>query len=251
MEELGILELYIPELVKAKKYFQPEYHADNVFVHSLKTMDMAEDKIKIAALLHDIGKIETQSEDEKGIHFYGHDIKGAEMAKEILTRLKFPKKEIIRVGNLIRWHMFYYPSGDWRRGNEIANIEDVEDGGKITHGWSDAAIRRFIKNIGGEDVLDDLFRLRIADAGANPKSSFSTDELDVFENRVARVREMDMALKVTDLVVSGKELIKLGYQPGPQFTKILEYLLDVVIQDPSKNQKQLLIDLVKSKYPLK
>src|SRR5690606_5836803 len=119
MKDAGILELFIPELLEGIDVTQPQFHVDDVFEHSLKTCDNAEDSIKLAALLHDIGKPRTRSEDEKGVHFYGHDMKGAEMVREIMRRLKFPNAEIERTANLVRWHMFYYPSADWRKENSI------------------------------------------------------------------------------------------------------------------------------------
>ena len=121
LKDSGILEIFIPELLEAVGIVQPEFHSDDVFDHSIKTVDEAEDSIKLAALFHDIGKSRTRSEDERGIHFYGHDVKGAEMTKEIMTRLKFPNAEIERIIRLIRWHMFYYPSADWRQ-----QISDVK-----------------------------------------------------------------------------------------------------------------------------
>lgn len=244
LDKSGILELFIPELVEAKKFDQPEFHEDNVFEHSLKSMDKAEDEIKIAALFHDIGKIATQTKDEKGTHYYGHDMKGAEMTEKILDRLRFPKKEIKDISNLIRWHMFYYPSGDWRKTNEInKDALQIKENEKLQHGWTDSAIRRFLKNIGGQEEVDKLLKLRIADATSNPKSTFSPDEVDSFSERIAAVVSEDMALKISDLDINGKDLQEIGINPGPQYKEILEYLLEMVLEDPLLNKKEKLIEL--------
>lgn len=256
MKDCGILQLVIPELLEGIDVTQPQYHVDDVFEHSLKTVDMAEDEVKVAALLHDIGKPRTMTEDEAGVHFYGHDQLGAEMAKAILTRLKFPNAEIDRISTLIRWHMFYYPSADWRKQNEgkleysRADKEEIKKTieesrtRKASAGWTDAAIRRLIASVGGEEAIDQLMKLRIADAGANPKSEFNPQELDVLSERIAAVRAKDMALKISDLDITGHDLMEIFHlEPGPKLGEILSYLLDQVIEDPLLNQKEELVKL--------
>lgn len=244
MKEAGILQLFIPELLEGIEVNQPQFHVDDVFEHSLKTVDYAEDSIKLAALFHDIGKPRTRSEDERGIHFYGHDIKGAEMVREIMKRLKFPNTEIDRTANLVRWHMFYYPSADWRKEKTIP--EHLELGSSDSHGWTDAGIRRFIQNVGGEDVVDDLMKLRIADATANPKTDFHPRELDALAERISAVRAKDMVLRVEDLDISGHDLMQeLNIQPGKELGDILQFLLDKVIEEPLLNKKEELLKLAR------
>jgi len=258
LKDSGLLEIFIPELLEGIEITQPEFHEDDVFDHSLKTCDEAEDSIKLAALFHDIGKPRTISKDEKGTHFYGHDQVGAEMTIEIMKRLKFSNALIDRTVKLVRWHMFYYPSGDWRRDNlgapnvapedehleKTLNRDQDESSSrdKKEYGWTDAGIRRLIKNVGGEDQIDDLMKLRIADASANPKTPFNPKEIDVLSKRIAEVRAEEMALKVTDLDITGNDLIKeLGIEPGKQLGKILEKLLDLVIEEPIKNKRETLV----------
>lgn len=258
MRKAGILELFIPELLEGEGVVQPEFHTDDVFEHSLAAVDAAEDSIKLAALLHDIGKPRTRSEDEKGIHFYGHDQLGAEMAKEIMKRLKYSNAEIDRVEKLIRWHMFYYPSADWRKlknddfdwknasKEEIATHIAENSEKKTPGGWTDGAIRRLIQNVGGEDNIEDLLKLRIADATSNPKSEFNPVEIEVLAERVSEVRAKEMALKVTDLDITGQDLMQeLGIEPGPQLGEILNHLLDQVIEEPLLNEKSQLLELAK------
>jgi tRNA nucleotidyltransferase (CCA-adding enzyme) len=258
MRDAGILQLFIPELLEGEGITQPEFHVDDVFEHSLATVDMAEDSIKLAALFHDIGKPRTRSEDEFGVHFYGHDQVGAEMTKEIMQRLKFSNAEIEHTVKLVRWHMFYYPSADWRKLKKddfdwvSASPEEIQQHieetrhGTTAAGWSDAAIRRLIQNIGGEDAIEDLFKLRVADASANPKSEFNPAEIKVLSERVASVRAKDMALKVTDLDITGQDLIQtLNIEAGPVLGEILKHLLDKVIEEPLLNEKSQLLALAK------
>ena len=239
LREAGLLQQILPEVLLMKGVIQPKFHADDLYNHSLLALDIAEDSVKLAAFFHDIGKINTMSEDASGIHFYGHDVEGAKITENILTRMKFPKAEIQRIVKLVRWHMFYYPSADWRKeyGEEI----DLE---AKDHGWTDAAVRRFVKKV-GEDSLEDLFKVRIADANSNPKSNFQAKEIDVFANRIGDVRSKDMALKVSDLQINGEDLKAIGIEMGPQIGLVLNRLLDLVIEDPGMNSKELLIDAAK------
>lgn len=259
LRDSGILKLIIPELLEGVNITQPEFHTDAVFDHILKTVDCAEDEVKLAALFHDIAKPRTFSQDEAGIHFYGHDILGSEMTREIMSRLKFSNAEIDQVSTLVRWHMFYYPSADWRKQNvskqkfKEADKETIKQfildsqTRKAQGGWTDAAIRRLIVNVGGEDAIDQLMKLRIADATSNPKSEFNPHELDVLSERIAEVRAKDMALRISDLDITGQDLMQaFQLQPGPKLGEILNYLLDQVIEDPLLNQKEELVKLAGS-----
>lgn len=254
MREVGILEIFLPELLEGEGVTQPEFHVDDVFNHLMAVTDLAEDSIKLAALFHDIAKPRCFMRDERGVHFYGHDQLGAEMTKEIMQRLKFSNTEIEHTVRLVRWHMFFYPSADWRKirkdqfdwqtatKDQIQQHIEETRSGTTAGGWSDAAIRRLIQNVGGEDAIDDLMKLRIADAGANPKSEFNPEEIRVLSERISQVRARDMALKVADLDISGEELMKeLNIVAGPQIGLILNYLLELVVEEPLLNSKQLLI----------
>lgn len=238
LKDSGILAIFIPELIEGIDVTQPQFHSDDVFEHSILTVDEAEDSVKLAALFHDIGKPRTITTDEKGTHFYGHDIKGAEMTKEIMKRLKFSNAEIEQVVRLVRWHMFYYPSADWR------SSENNKD--RPVHGWTDAAIRRLIQNVGGLDAIDQLLKLRIADQLSNKKYKFDRAELDAISERVADVSAKEMALKISDLDITGNDLIEnFNIESGPQVGKVLSFLLDKVIEDPGLNKKFDLLVLAK------
>lgn len=259
MQTTGILGLFIPELLEGIEVVQPEFHVYDVFTHTLSATDAALDEVKLAALFHDIAKPRTRTIDEEGhIHFYGHDQMGAEMTKEILTRLKFPNAVIDRTANLVRWHMFYYPTVDWRRTvrDELnvrhatkeeldQHIEKSRDG-SVAGGWSDAAVRRLIINVGGEDAIDQLLKLRLADAAGNPKSEFNPHEIDILAERVAKVRAQEMALKIADLDIDGATLMQeLKLEPGPIMGRILVFLLDEVVEDPLLNRKDRLVELAR------
>ncbi|MCA9386225.1 hypothetical protein KC717_06280, partial [Candidatus Dojkabacteria bacterium] len=105
-----------------------------------------------------------------------------------------------------------------------------------------------IRNVGGVDQLEDLIKLRIADASANEKSEFNPIELQALESRIAEVLKKDMALKVTDLKISGNDLIDLGFSKGKKIGEILNELLEIVTDEPELNERESLLGLSKKLY---
>lgn len=234
MRESGLLALFLPELLEGMDVSQKLYHAHDVYNHNLKSCDYAEDSVKLAALLHDIAKPRT---DMGNGHFYGHDTMGAQMTEDIMKRLRFSKSEIERVKSLVKNHMFYYPHTD-----DEASREDIEN--VMFNQWSDSAVRRFLKRV-GEDNVEDLFRLRLADATSNPESAFRPEEITKLQQHISKVRQEDMALKVSDLDISGNDLKEVGIEPGKRMGEILNSLLDMVIEDPLLNTKERLLEEVR------
>ena len=231
MRKSGLLSLFMPELLEGVGVEQKLFHAHDVYKHALKTCDVAHDSVKLAALLHDIAKPRT---DMGNGHFYGHDKMGADIAEEIMKRMKFSQSEINRVKILIENHMFYYP-------HIKEDMTDEEKENIEKHQWSDSAVRRFIQRV-GEENIDDLFKLRLADAQSNPSTAFKPEEITILQRRISEVRKQDMALKVTDLKVSGEDLMKIGIKKGPKMGIILNELLDMVVEDPTLNRKDFLLE---------
>ncbi len=231
MYRTGLLSIFLPELVTTIGVDQPIFHKSDVYTHLLKTLDLAPVNIRLAALFHDIGKPAKAMADG---HFYGHDMEGERLTKEIMRRLKFPNAEIERTARLVRYHMFFFPVV-----SEDASEEEIEQ--YEAKKWTDAAVRRFIARV-GEENIDDLFALRIADGTSNPFSTFKIEEIHKLQERISEVRQKDMALKITDLKINGNDLIELGIKRGPEIGRILKKLLDMVIEDPSINETGKLKD---------
>lgn len=234
MREAGLLQLFMPELLEGMDVEQKLFHAHDVYWHSLKTCDAAHDSVKLAALLHDIAKPRT---DMGNGHFYGHDKMGSDIAEKIMKRMKFSQSEINRVKVLIENHMFYYP-------HIQEDMTDEEKENIEMHQWSDSAVRRFIQRV-GEENIDDLFKLRMADAQSNPSTAFKPDEITILQRRISEVRKQDMALKVTDLAITGEDLMSLGIEKGPKLGEILKELLEMVLDDPLLNSKEKLLEKAK------
>ena len=221
----GLLEYILPELFVTIGVEQGGVHTQDVFNHSLTTLENAKDYpfyVKVAALFHDLGKVETKERKPDGsFSYYHHETVGEKITSNILKRLKCSNKEIEVISSLVKNHMFNYDST-----------------------WTDAAIRRFIHRVGVEN-LEYLYQLRRADALAiDPKA-----ELALLEELISRVNkelEEKTFLLKSDLKINGNDLIALGLK-GKAIGQMIEELFCLVIQDPKLNTQESLINLAREK----
>lgn len=223
MQRSGLLKLILPELENCVNVEQPpEFHKYDVFWHNLAACDAAPKDnlvIRLAALLHDIAKPACKVE----MHFYNHDKAGTLAVEELLWRLKFSSAEIKKIANLVDNHMFNY-----------------------TEDWTDAAVRRFLRRIGGVENVADLFALRRADVAAM-KSNLGTQYLGELQKRIDKIVAEQNALQIADLKVNGNDIMKeLKLTPGPKVGEILEALLEKVLDEPKLNEKDKLLQLAKT-----
>ncbi len=218
----GMLEYILPELAKGASVYQGNRHQFDVLGHQIQTAQAIQPilHLRLAALLHDIGKPETVFEDDGGIHFYTHDTLGAELARTCLRRMCCSKALIKRVSNLIEYHMF-----------------------PIHPHSTDRAIRRFIAKVGEENILD-LIELRKADVLAmkhNPTQVWQYYQQ--MQTRIEEVLAVEHGFSITDLAINGQDLLEhFGLSPSPLIGEILNYLLAEVIDDPLINQTEALLD---------
>jgi len=222
MRQSGLLQLLLPEVAACYQVAQPpEFHPHDVYWHSLYACDAAPKDwplVRLAALLHDIGKPACKVE----MTFYNHDQVGKELAGQLLKRLKFSNDDIAQVVNLVGTHMFDY-----------------------SREWSDAAVRRFIRRIGGRQNVASVFALRRADAAAM-KQDIGLAYLTELQQRIDKIIADENALHVADLKIDGHDVMQtLNIKPGPQVGKILNELLERVLDDPSLNDRATLLALVK------
>jgi tRNA nucleotidyltransferase (CCA-adding enzyme) len=177
--------------------------------------------LRIAALLHDVGKPRSRAFSEKtqDYTFYEHDKIGAEIAFPIATRLKFSNDERDRIVSLVRHHLFHYDA------------------------WSDQAVRRWIKRVGPERVAD-LYTLNEADLRGKGPIFGEADLAPLFalKAHVEKVLAEGAALSTRDLAINGNDLIKeLGVKPGRIIGAVLEALLEVVLADPTQNTRKAML----------
>ncbi|WP_374713275.1 CCA tRNA nucleotidyltransferase [Symbiobacterium terraclitae] len=223
LRELGLLAQFAPELLEMVGVEQNQYHAFPVWEHSLMALALVPPvlHLRLAALLHDVAKPRCLSVDEDGgRHFYRHELVGAEMADELLRRLRFDNETRSRAVHLVRFHM------------------DLHLDGPAT----DAALRRMVRRIGLEH-LDDLVQLRRADRLASGKREGDLGpETMALLDGIRRVLAADAALKVTDLAVDGHDVMAaFGRGPGPYVGQVLEALLEEVLERPERNRRDVLL----------
>ncbi len=222
MRESGLMGIILPELLEGINLSQNKYHMFDIYYHSLYSCDAipGEDRIvKLAALLHDIGKITTRKEIGEGEStFYNHEVVGAKITKRIMKRLKFSNEEIVRVTNLVLTHMFHY----------------VDE-------WTDGAVRRFIRKV-GLDNLKDLILLRLADRRGNGQRDGLPVPIIELQKRIDKVIAEDSALTVKDLDIDGYIIMKeFNIKPGPVIGRILNELLEIVLDEPEANNRNDLL----------
>jgi len=222
MHDGGILGIILPELEDTYGEQQNEYHPDDIFMHSLKSCDLARAELELrwSALLHDLGKKDMKQIVDGRTVFYRHEERSAHIADALLERLRFPHDFRKKVVSLIEHHMF-----------------------NITDEWSDAAVRRFIARVEEENV-DDLLALREADGLSRQDAGVIEQNRDI-RKRITRILESDAAFKIKDLAISGGDIMRvLGMQEGPGVGAILKTLLDAVLETPECNTREKLISLV-------
>ena len=222
---LGITGIVLPELDTAFATAQHNpHHQYTVGEHLMQTLlhIRADRSLRIAALLHDIGKPSVRTTDEEGIdHFHGHVEVSEQMAVEILKRLKFDNDTIDHVRKYVRYHD-YKPEPDVR------------------------SVRRAINKTGAE-YFGQIMEIRRADTLA--QSSYQREEklarIDEIERLYAEIMEKNQCVSLKTMEITGNDLIALGVPRGKQIGEILNRLLDEVLQNPQNNVHEYLVEKAK------
>ena len=226
LENLGLLKYIIPELREGIGCDQAKHHIYTVWKHSVLSLKYAVEhnfslKIRLAALLHDIGKPRTKEGEGEEMTFYNHEMVGAKITAQIMDRLKFSKKLAEDVIHLVRYHLFYY------------NVGEVTESG----------VRRFLRRVGPE-YIDDLIKLRKADrigSGVPKAFPYSLRHLLFMIEKVKRD-----PISTSMLKINGDEIMKIiGIEPGPRVGWVLNTLIEEVLDSPEKNNKEYLTKQVK------
>lgn len=222
MMMLGITKEVLPEFDDV--YDQPQngkHHNETVGVHTLAALEKVRpDKVlRLTMLLHDLGKKETAVRGEDGIwHFPEHAAKSAAMAGKILRRLKFDNETIRKVCTLVREHSFY--------------PEPTPEG-----------VRRAVVKI-GPDLFEDYLLVKRADIAAQVPEvpNIRLEKIDRAEQLYEEILQRGDCLSLADLALTGKDLIADGMEKGPGIGKVLDGLLDMVLTDPSLNEREILLE---------
>lgn len=223
LDAAGALEIIFPELIRGKGVSQVRpgrHHTSDVFTHnvlSLKHCPSNDPIVKLATLLHDVGKPFVIKEDSEGHPiFYNHEVKGAMVAEEIADRLRLSKKQKEKIVTLIRWHMF-----------------------TVDENITDAAIRRFIRRVGLENVSD-IMDLRIGDRLGSGTKTAESWRLKKVKERI--VQELNPPFSPNDLMIDGNDIMKeLNLEPGPKVGEMIQKIFLEVDEDLSKNNREYLL----------
>jgi len=220
-KDSGLMETILPEMYKAFGIEQKSpgrHHIYDVGTHSLLALKNCKSEsplVRFATFIHDIGKPVTFKKEGAMITFYNHEYVGAKIAENIADRLKFSNEEKVKFVTLVRWHQF-----------------------TVDEHQTDSAIRRFIKNVGLENV-EDMLTLRVADrlGGGATETSWRLEE---YKKRLVEVQKEPFAIK--DLKINGNDVMsELKLKPGPKVGEILNILFEEVVEKKLPNEKEALL----------
>lgn len=221
--ELGITKIILPEFDAMMETKQETlHHMYDVGEHTLKAIESvrADKVLRLTMLFHDIAKPKMKTVDEQGVaHFKMHDVEGAEMTKQILRRLKFDNDTMNKVVKLVQYH-------DYRMPAQPTNV------------------RRAMNKI-GEELFPYYLEVRMADTLA--QSTYMREEklqnLEEIRACYEEILEKSECVSLKTLAVTGKDLIADGMEPGKEIGRVLGILLEHVLDDPSLNQKEILLKM--------
>ena len=221
LQDLGLLEYIIPELLEGWGVTQNKHHIYTVWEHNIHSLEFAVKKgwsleVRLASLLHDVAKPRVKKGEGADSTFHGHDVAGARMVLTILSRLRFPKKTIEKVALLVRYHMFYY------------NVGEV----------TEYSVRKLVRNIGQENI-EDLLEVRQADRIGSGVPKAEPYKLRHLRYMLEKVSQDPILPKM--LAVKGNDVMEqLKIEPGPKVGHILNILLEEILEDPKRNKKEVL-----------
>lgn len=214
----------IPDLAPSFDFEQNNpWHVYDVWHHILASVGAApqdEDSVvRLTMLFHDIGKPQCYKQDEDGIgHFHGHGEVSAAIARKALRNLRFDNERIDIITELIREHDKF--------------IEPSEN-----------AVRRVLSRLSNEQQFDRLMEVRAADIAAQApyKAEPRVEKIRILRQIKMKLDTEDNCFKLKDLAVNGKDLMSVGFRPGRQIGEELHYLFELVLDDPNKNRKDILL----------
>lgn len=206
--ETGLTDRFMPELTALQLEQDPVHKHKDVLTHTFAVVERCEEDrlLRLAALLHDIGKPPTRAFTADGVQFHHHEVVGARMAEERMRALRYPSAEVEQVRTLVEMHLRFHT---------------------YRMGWSDGAVRRYVRDAG--PLLDQLNQLTRADCTTQNKRKAKEFEVlqDELEERIARLAAEE-SLEAIRPPLDGKQVMEhLGLSPGPEVGQALDYLLDL------------------------
>lgn len=227
LKETGLLEIILPELTACFGIIQkgPKHaRVYDIGEHSLLTLKHTpsiDPLVKFAALLHDVGKVDTvETAADGNVTFFNHDFIGGKIVLKIAQRFNLSKKQTDKLFKLVRWHMF-----------------------SVSENQTDSAIRRFIKNVGLENI-EDMMAVRVGDRLGGGTQNETSWRIEKFKERIKEV--LTKPFSINDLKVNGRDVMKiLNIKSGPKVGEVLQKLFAEVLKDSSKNNPDYLMQKIK------
>ena len=221
----GAMRFVFPELEQTVDLAQNGYHFGTVWEHTLAVLDKVQEKdliLRLAALLHDVGKLQTRSMSEDGkVQFIGHEKAGADLAAQMLLRLKLPTAVIKEVSFLIGKHMLSKQWGD--------SLEKMKD----------KRLRELQLECATEERFERLVSLIDADNRSHADGFCLPGQAQAFRSRTAAMKQEGTALFGYKLPVTGKDVMELkGLKPGPEVKEVLEYVLKLAFVQPVRSRDE-------------
>lgn len=215
----GLLQYIIPELEEGSGVEQNLHHIYTVFTHNIFALQFCPSddwRVRLAALLHDVGKPKVKEGSGKHATFHQHEHVGAKLTRTIMRRLAFANDDIAKVTHLVRHHMFYY------------NMNEI----------TDAGVRRLLQRVGKENIQD-LLAVRIADRLGSGVFKDKPLKLIELEKRLEYVQQDPIS---TSMLEMNGDILQSEFKmpKGPKIGVLLHRLLDEVIEDPKRNASEYL-----------
>lgn len=233
--DTGLCEKFLPEIPKLRLEIDEHHHHKDVYEHSLTVVEQSmalEERlggpnlvIRLAALLHDIGKPKTRALiDGGGVSFHHHEVVGARMTKERLKKLRFEHQVIEDVAQLVFLHLRFHGYG----------------GGE----WTDSAVRRYVRDAG--DLLTHLHVLTRADCTTRnkKKAELLASNYDHLEARIGALMEQEELLKIRPDLDGHSIMEILGVKAGPIVGKAYEYLLELRLEHGPLGEERAKVELL-------
>ncbi len=223
LDEVGLLEYIFPEVFATKGFDQhSSFHSENLYDHTLSVLEKTPPilEVRMAALYHDVGKIDTFFLDENGEgRFFGHQSLSEELLVERLKKLKYSRKFIENTSILVKRHM------------------------DNTNTYTKKSVRKLLRNIGEENLLN-LFKLQRADVMSTKHADDSNIDLGLA--LLDEIKNDDIPTNKSQIKINGNDLKKLGFKEGKELGRTLENIENLIYDEKLKNNKEDIINYINS-----
>lgn len=210
--ESGLADHFLPELRGLAMEQDPHHKHKDVLAHTFAVVEKASPDLvlRLAALLHDVGKPATREFGPKGVTFHHHEVVGARIARKRLKALKYPKDVVQDVGDLVFLHLRPHT---------------------LKLGWTDSAVRRYVRDAGPLlDRLNELVRCDVTTANKRRERAIQ-ERIDELEARIAELSEKEELARLRAPIDGNEVMAYLGIEPGPHVGEIMDLLLEKRIDD--------------------